>query len=155
MLDATVFLAAAGGLDRIADARAVHQDTFLPVRFARLGKACVHIIIAGHIDLAEHAANFGGHGLALLFIHVEDRDLGTLRGQCASRRCAQSRRTASYDCRGICTDFHQKFLSNIRGLERFNDSDIGDAAAFAHRLQAILLAVALKRMNKCCHQLRT
>ncbi len=48
---------------------------------AGLGETGVDIVIAGHVDLAEHPADFGSDRFALFLVHVEDRDLGALGGK--------------------------------------------------------------------------
>ena len=40
-------------------------------------------------------------------------------------------------------------------LERFNNGDVGDAATFAHRLQAPSLATGMQSMHKRSHKLCT
>ena len=55
MLDAAVFLAAARGLDRVAGARAVDENAFLAVRFARLGEGGVDRRVVGDVAFDEVA----------------------------------------------------------------------------------------------------
>ena len=52
-----------------------------PMRGARLGEAGVDLLIAGDVDLAEHAAQLLRHRLALGFVDVEDRDLDAVLRQ--------------------------------------------------------------------------
>ena len=101
MLDFARLFVAAGGLDRIADPGAVHQDAFLPMGLTRLGETGIDILVAGHVDLAEHAADFGGQRGALFLVHVEDRDLCAFGGERARSRRAEAGCTAGDDGGGI------------------------------------------------------
>ena len=85
MLDRSVFLRTAGGLNRVARSSAIYQDTFLTMACACLGKASVNAFVAGDIDVAKHAANFSGKRFALVGLQVENRDPHTL---CSERPCS-------------------------------------------------------------------
>ena len=52
-------------------AGAVDQDALLADRGARLRKCSIDLGRRGHVDLAEHAAEFLGELLAQLFVEVE------------------------------------------------------------------------------------
>ena len=94
MLDAAVFLGTAGGLDGVASAGAVDQDPLLADGGTGLGKTGIDRFIVGDVDVAEHAADFGRHGFALLGVHVENGDLDALACQQPRRGGAQARCTA-------------------------------------------------------------
>ncbi len=52
-----------------------------PMRGARLGEAGVDLLVAGDVDLAEHAAEFLRQRLAGGFVEVEQRDLDAVLGE--------------------------------------------------------------------------
>ena len=101
-----VLLVAAGGLDGVAGAGAVDEDALLAVRGARLGEAGVDLLVAGDVDLAEHAADFLGQGLAGGFVQVEDRDLDAVLGQAARGGGAEAGGAAGDDGRDVGGEFH-------------------------------------------------
>ena len=96
-LDLTGFLVAAGGLDGVADAGAIHQDALLADGLARRGESCVDAGFVGHVALGEHAAEFLGKGFTLFGIQVEDADLDAFSGQGTRRGFAETGRTARDD----------------------------------------------------------
>ena len=99
MLDRTVFLRTAGGLDRVARASAVDQDTFLTMRRARFGKARVDAFVAGDVDVAEYAANFSSQCITLVGLQIEYRDLHAFGGK-RPRSCFAKARCAA--CNHCC-----------------------------------------------------
>jgi hypothetical protein len=68
-------LVAAGGLEGVAGAGAVHQDPLLAVGRRGLVEGRVDSSSEGDVALAEDAAHFLGNGFALGSVHVEDGDL--------------------------------------------------------------------------------
>ena len=84
-------------LDRVAGTRAIDEDAFLTVRFARLGKGGVDRCVVGDVAFAEDAAEFGRDREALFFLQVEDRDLDALRGKRARGSGAEARGTTGDD----------------------------------------------------------
>ena len=75
------------GFIGVADTSAVNQYALLAMHSAGFGKTGLDAGFIGDIDLAEHAAKLLGHSFAGGFVHVEERDLGALCGQCP--RCFQ------------------------------------------------------------------
>ena len=77
-------------------------------------------------------------------------------GQVFHRQQAQGTRGGRTETRSATRDdggnrrieFHVKCLLYLVRLKPFNDGDIGNAAAFAHRLQTILAAPRLQRMEQ-------
>ena len=97
MLNRTVFLRTAGGLGSVARSSAVHQDTFLAMRRACLGKTGVNAFVASNVDIAKHAANLNGNGFTLIGLQVENRDLHALCSERPCSRFAKARCAASND----------------------------------------------------------
>ena len=97
MLDAAVFFRPAGGLDRVAGARAVHEDTLLTDRSARLFEGGIDRRIVGDIAFAENTAEFGSKRFALFGLQIEDRDLDALRGKRACGGGTKARSAAGDD----------------------------------------------------------
>ncbi len=80
MLDLAGLLVTAGGLDRVAGACAVDENPLLPMDLTSLGKPGIDAFVAGHVDVAEYAANLLRHGSAAFLVHVENGDLHPLIG---------------------------------------------------------------------------
>ena len=79
---------------------------FLAVRRARLGEAGIDALVAGHVDLAEDAADFLGDRFAFLRLHVEDRDLDALRRERPRGRRAEAGGAAGDDGGDGGIEFH-------------------------------------------------
>ena len=90
-------LVARHGLHRAADPGAIDQDTLLADRSARLGERGVDLRRRGHVDLAEHAADFRGQRLAKIAVEIEERDLDAVRCQHPSGSRAKPGCTAGHD----------------------------------------------------------
>ena len=93
------FLVAADGLGGIGDAGAIDQHALLAVGRARPGERRRDLLVAGDVDLAEHAADFGRDLLAPLDVAIEHRDLGAAPRELARGRFAQPRSGAGNDRR--------------------------------------------------------
>ena len=91
------FLVAADGLDRVGDARAVDQHPLLAMRRARLVERRADLLVAGHVDFAEDAADLRRDLLAALDVAVEHGDLRALGGERAGGRFAKARGGAGDD----------------------------------------------------------
>ncbi len=90
-------LVEACSLDRVAGARAVHQDAFLPVDSTGRSESGVHLVFGSDVHAAEHAAQLGSEGLAQFDVQVEQGHLHAVGGE-ATRRCgAQTGGTAGND----------------------------------------------------------
>ena len=63
MLDRAIGLAAAGGLDRVAGARAVDQNAFLPIGFAGLGKGGINAGVLRDVAFSEYSAQLLSTGI--------------------------------------------------------------------------------------------
>ena len=72
---------------------------------ASLGERCRDLLVPGHVDFAEDAADFGRDLLALFGIAVEHGDLGALRRQRTRGRLAEARGAAGDD-RCCSVNFH-------------------------------------------------
>ena len=81
---------AAGGLDGVAGAGAVDQDALLSDGRAALGEAGIDRVFLGHIDQAEHAAQFLGQGFAGGLVQIKQGHLHAVGGQAACRRRTQA-----------------------------------------------------------------
>jgi hypothetical protein len=60
---------------------AIDQDALLSDGGASLGEGGVHLVVRGHVHAAEHAAQLGCEGLALLDVQVEKGHLHTVGGE--------------------------------------------------------------------------
>ena len=76
------------------------------MRGARLLEAGDDALVAGHVDLAEHAADLGRDRLALVLLQVEQRDLDALRGERTGGRGAEAGGAAGDDGRYGVVEFH-------------------------------------------------
>jgi hypothetical protein len=94
-----------------ADPGAVDQDTLLADRGARLGERGVDLRRRGHVDLAEHAADFRGQRLAKITVEIEERDLDAMRRQHPRGGRAKPRRTAGHDGRNRRIQLHSSASS--------------------------------------------
>jgi hypothetical protein len=103
---APVLLSRLAGFDGVARAGAVDEDTLLADDGARFGEAGVHLLFAGDVHLAEHAAQFSGQRLASGFVHVEQRDPDATSGEAARGGRAQARGAAGDDGRDAGGQFH-------------------------------------------------
>src|SRR3546814_4786372 len=180
MPDAAVFLAAARGLDRIAGAGAVDQDAFLTMRLARLGEGRVDRSVVGDGAFTENAGDLGRDGDALFLLQVEDRDLDALGGERGRCRGAKARGAPGDDGGYGGVECHLVLPNSspprrrgplaillkadsgprLRGGDAefskpLDDGDVGLAAAFAHRLEAILAAGGIEHAEQGRHQLRS
>ena len=88
------------------DAGAVDENPLDPVRGAGLGERRVDGGLVGHVGLAEQRADLAGDGPPALGVHVEDRDLGALRGQHAGRGLAEAGGAAGHDGRHRIVELH-------------------------------------------------
>ena len=88
------FLVATDRLGGIGDTGAIDQDPLLPMRVARLGEGGGDLLVAGHVDLAEHAADLAGNPFSAFGVAVEYRDLGapTAQARAPSLRPGPTRR---------------------------------------------------------------
>ena len=85
------------GLGRVGDPRAIDQDPLLPVRFPRLGEGRGDLLVTGHVDLAEDAADLGRDLFAARRIAIEHSDLRPAPRELPRGRLAEARRTSGHD----------------------------------------------------------
>src|SRR6185503_10658093 len=87
-------LVAANRLGGIGDAGAIDQHALLAMRLAGPRKSRGDFFVAGHVDLAENAADFRGDLAALVRVAIEHRDLGSAPRKLPRRRLAEPRRAS-------------------------------------------------------------
>ncbi len=108
---------AADGLLAGGDAGAVDGQALLSVCRAGLFETGGDILIRGHIDLAENAADFGRNLFSRLLVQVEQGDLDPFGRQSPGRALTEARGAAGDDCGNGGVEFHGK--SFVRsGLNR-------------------------------------
>ena len=99
-------LLSAGRLDSLTRAGAVDEDTLLADDGARVREAGVHLLFAGDVHLAEHAAKFSGQRLASGLVHVEQRDPDAMSCEAARGGRTQTGGAAGDDGRDTGGQFH-------------------------------------------------
>ena len=89
-----------------------------PIAARACGEAGVHLLFAGNVDLAEHAAQFLGQRLAGGFVEVEQRHLDAVLGEAPRGGGAETGGAAGDDGRDVRGEFHGRSLYRRRRPHR-------------------------------------
>ena len=120
MLDGAGVLVAAGGLDGVAGAGAVDQDTLLADGGAGFGKAGIDGGFVSDVDIAEYAAKLFCERFALLGVEVEQCDLHAVAGEFAGGCGAEAGSATGYDGGDVRIEFHGPLPSLFSKTADFN-----------------------------------